>query len=241
MPPRRSHLPIVLMILSILVAGCGSNADIESTETPDISVTDILAAASTRMAETQALRFSLDIEGETFVDTAGTIQLVAARGDLARPDEVAVDFQVQLFGTGTVTIKMITIGTSSWTTDLLTGYWNTAPPEFGYNPSILYDNQQGLGPVMGRLQDPVLLGREDLNGSEVFRVSGTASQATMGPLTSNTMTGEPVGLELWIDGATSDLHRVIVSEPASSGKDEPATWTMNLSNHDEQVSIEPPV
>lgn len=240
MLPRRLHVPIVLMILSILVAGCGSTADTQSTETLDPSVTDILAAASTRMAETQSLRFSLDIEGQTFVDTAGTIQLVAARGDLARPDKVAVDFQVRLFGTGTVTIKMITIGTSSWTTDLLTGDWNTAPPEFGYNPSILYDNQQGLGPVMGRVQNPVLIGREDLDGIEVVRVSGTASEATMGPLTSNTMTGEPVGLELWIDPATSNLHRVIVSEPGSSGKDEPATWTMNLSNHDEQVSIEPP-
>lgn len=241
MVSRRSLLSIVLIIVSLLLAGCGSNAQTESTEEPDVSVNDILAAASTRMAETQSLRFTLDIEGQTFVDTAGTIQLVAARGELARPDKVAVDFQVRLFGTGTVTIKMITIGTSSWTTDLLTGNWNTAPPEFGYNPSILYDNQQGLGPVMGRIQDPVLLGHETIDGKDAFRVSGTASQATMGPLTSNTMTGEPVGLELWIESATSNLLRVIVSEPESSGKDDPATWTMNLSGHDQQVSIEPPV
>lgn len=240
MLPRRFQRLIVLIVLSNLLGGCASAGETESTEAPDASVDDILAAASGRMAETQSLRFSLDIEGETFVDNAGTIQLVAARGDLARPDKVAVDFQVQLFGTGTVTIRMITIGTSSWTTDLLTGNWNTAPPEFGYNPSILYDNQQGLGPVMGRLRNPVLLGREDLDGRDMFRISGSASEATMGPLTSNTMTGEPVGLELWIDAATSNLHRVIVTEPDRSGKDEPATWTMNLSNHDEQVSIEPP-
>lgn len=232
--------PFLFLIFVMLAVGCGSSSDNESSGEAEISVHDVLAAASARMAETQSLRFSLDVEGETFVDNAGSIQLVAARGELARPDKVAVDFQVRLFGTGTVTISMITIGTSSWTTDLLTGDWTTAPPEFGYNPSVLYDNQQGLGPVMGRLQDPVLLGREDVDGREVFRVSGTASEATMGPLTSNTVTGEPVGLDLWIDTTTWDLLRVVVTEPESSGKTDPATWTMNLSDHDEQVSIEPP-
>jgi lipoprotein LprG len=230
----------MLFVCSMFVVGCGSSSDNENAGEPNASVDDILAAASTRMAETQSLRFSLDVEGETFIDPAGSIQLVAARGELARPDKVAVDFQVRLFGTGTVTIKMITVGESSWTTDLLTGDWTIAPPEFGYNPSVLYDNQQGLGPVMGRLQNPALQGREDVGGRDVFRVSGTASEATMGPLTSNTMTGEPVGLQLWIDSQTWDLLRVVVTEPESSGKDDPATWTMNLSNHDEQVSIEPP-
>lgn len=237
---RRSLSSLMVFVVVLVLAGCGAGEETDPTPTAEITADDILAAASKRLSETQSLRFSLEIEGETYIDSAGTIRLLAARGDLARPDKVAVDFQVQLFGTGTVTIKMITIGSNSWTTDLLTGEWSTAPPEFGYNPSILYDNQEGLGPVMGSVQDPVLLGREDLNGTEVYRVSGTVSQETMGPVTSNTMTGEPVGLELWIDPANWNLHRVVVKEPESSGKDEPATWTLNLSNHDEQVSIEPP-
>lgn len=238
---RRSLLTMMVLAVTLVLSGCGSGEEADPTPEAGVTAEEILAAASTRLSETQSLRFSLDIEGETYIDNAGTIRLVAARGDLARPDKVAVDFQVQLFGTGTVTIKMITIGSESWTTDLLTGEWSTAPPEFGYNPSVLYDNQEGLGPVMGRLRDPVLHGLEDLDGTEVYRVSGTSSQETMGPITSNTMTGEPVGLELWIDAANWNLHRVVVREPESSGKDEPATWTMNLSNHDEQVSIEPPI
>lgn len=240
MLPRRFRFWTALVVLSVAFAGCGSNADTSKTPVSEASANEILVAASSKLAATQSLRFSLAIDGETFVDSAGTIQLVAARGTLARPNKVAVDFQVRLFGAGTVTIRMITIGASSWTTDLLTGDWNTAPPEFGYNPSILYDNQQGLGPVMGRLHDPILQGREDLDGHKAFRITGTASEATMGPLTSNTMTGEPVGLELWIDVTTSNLLRVIVSEPESSGKDDPAVWTMNLSDHNDQVSIEPP-
>ncbi len=186
------------------------------------------------------MRFALEVEGETYVDATRTIQLLAARGNLARPNKVAVDFQVELFGTGTVTIKMITVGPDSWTTDLLTGEWGTAPPEFGYNPAVLFDNQQGLGPVMGRLQNPVLQGREEIDGREAYKVSGTASAATMGPLTSNTMSGDPIGLDLWIDTETSDLLRVVVREPENSGKDQPAVWTMRLTDHDEQVSIDPP-
>ncbi len=237
---RRSHSLILLLICSLLVAGCGSDGETGSSENSDVSVDEILSAASARMAETQSMRFALEVEGETYVDATRTIQLLAARGNLARPNKVAVDFQVELFGTGTVTIKMITVGPDSWTTDLLTGEWGTAPPEFGYNPAVLFDNQQGLGPVMGRLQNPVLQGREEIDGREVYKVSGTASAATMGSLTSNTMSGDPIGLDLWIDTETSDLVRVVVREPENSGKDQPAVWTMRLTDHDEQVSIDPP-
>lgn len=232
---------LMVLALTVTTVGCGSSAQDQDPDTSLPAVNDVLAAASTRMADTEAMRFSLDVEGDTFIDSAGTIQLVAARGELVRPDKVAVEFRISLFGAGTVTIRMVTIGTSSWTTDLLTGAWSTAPPEFGYNPSILYDNQQGLGPVMGRLQNPVLDGREAIDGRDAYRVTGTASGETMGPLTSQTMTGEPVGLTLWIDAETLNLLRVIVSEPESSGKDDPATWTMDLSDHDQPVPIEPPI
>ncbi len=237
---RRLRSLILLLICSLLVAGCGSDTETGSSGNSDVSVDEILSAASARMAETQSMRFALEVEGETYVDATRTIQLLAARGNLARPNKVAVDFQVELFGTGTVTIKMITVGPDSWTTDLLTGEWGTAPPEFGYNPSVLFDNQQGLGPVMGRLQNPVLQGREEIDGREVYKVSGTASAATMGSLTSTTMSGDPIGLDLWIDTETSDLVRVVVREPENSGKDQPAVWTMRLTDHDEQVSIDPP-
>lgn len=209
---------------------------------PEPDVVDVLSRASQRLADIESLHFTLEIEGETYIDESGAIQLQGAEGDLARPDKVAVEFQVRLLGATTVSIRMITIGTDSWTTDLITGNWGDAPPEFGYNPSILYDNQDGLGPVMGKLENANLADIEDFEDREAYHVTGTANSEIIAPLTAGTMTGDEVEVEveLWIDVETSDLLRVKVVEPESEAKENPATWEMNLSAFNEMVTIEPP-
>ena len=225
----------------ILLTACGGGNDAAIEDAGSVQVADVLHHASERLAATQSMRFDLRIDGETFVDPLNTMQLLSANGTMARPDRVDVEFQVRPLGVGNVTIRMITIGDRSWTTDLLTGKWGKAPEEFGYNPAILYDNQNGLGPVMGKLHDTAIVGTESLGGRETFHVTGAASNDVMDPLTSGTMTGAEIGVELWIDGETWDLLRIVLKEPESAEKSEHATWTMNLSDHDEQVSIEPPV
>lgn len=211
-----------------------------SVAQPDPEPAEVLAAASQRLAEVESLHFTLDVEGETFIEESGTIQLESAEGDLARPDKVAVEFQVRLLGATTVSIRMITVGSESWTTDLITGNWGDAPPEFGYDPSILYDNQDGLGPVMGKLDGAAIEGRKEIDSRDAYHVTGTAAAAVIGPITAGTMTGDNVAVELWIDVETSDLLRVKVVEPESDAKENPATWEMTLSQFDEKVTIEPP-
>ncbi len=206
----------------------------------DPDAATVLAAASQRLAAIDSLHFTLGIEGETFIDESGAIQLESAEGDLARPDKVNVEFQVRLLGATTVSIRMITIGADSWTTDLITGNWGEAPPEFGYNPSVLYDNQNGLGPVMGKLDGAEIAGTEEIDDREAHRITGTATSDIIAPLTAGTMTGDQVDIELWIDVETSDLLRVKVVEPESEAKENPATWEMNLSAFNETVDIEPP-
>lgn len=230
-----------LLLLLPSLAACGASDEASTPEANEGSVDTILPAASMRIAATQSMRFGLEIEGDTFIDQSDTIQLVSARGQLARPDSVVVDFQVSLFGAGSVSIRMISIGPVAWTTDLLTGDWSTAPSEFGYNPTVLYDNQNGLGPVMGRIQQPELTDKEDVRGRTAYHISGVASQETIALVTSESMTGSSIKIELWIDAETSDLLRVRLAEPKDNGKADPAVWTMNLTDHGKQVAIEPPI
>lgn len=237
--PQLSRRTVVASILSAFVMG-GRGTAAHAQEEAGVDVDDILAAASQRLADVESLHFTLEVEGETFIDEDGAIQLESAEGDLARPDKVAVEFQVRLLGATTVSIRMITIGDESWTTDLITGNWGEAPPEFGYNPAVLYDNQDGLGPVMGKLDDAEITGTDEVGGRTVYRITGTATSDVIAPLTAGTMTGEEVAVELWIDVETSDLRRVIVVEPENEAKDEPATWELNLSEFNETVTIEPP-
>lgn len=220
--------------------GCGEDGA-EPTSEARVDPQQVLTSASRRLAETEALHFQLEVDGQTFVDPAGEIQLVSAEGDLARPNKVRVQFQVRLFGAGNVSIRMVTIGAESWTTDLLSGNWGPAPAEFGYDPTILFDNQGGLGPVLNRLVDPKLRGEEEIAGRSSYHIDATADESSIGPLTGETMRGSPVAVSVWIDEATSDLMRVKLVEPASSGKEQPATWVLTMTDHGEKVEIAPPV
>ncbi len=232
----RPFLRIAALSLVALLAGYGP-----ALATPESEADAILASASARLADVQSLHFTLDIEGDTYIDDRGTIRLLSAEGDLARPDKVAVEFRINVLNTADVSIRMVTIGERSWTTDLITGNWGDAPPEFGYNPSVLYDNQDGLGPVMGKLENPEITGSEEIDGRQATVVTGIVSSSVIEPLTAGTMAGDDVAITLWIDAETSDLLQVKVVEPEDSGKDDPATWTMRLSNFDEEVTIDPPV
>ncbi len=242
---RRYVVSIGIRLLAALwvglaLVGCGDDSTEPESET-NVTPQEVLATASQRLAETEALHFQLAVEGQTYVDPAGEIQLISAEGDLARPNKVRVQFQVELFGAGNVSIRMVTIGRESWTTDLLSGKWGPAPAEFGYDPTILFDNQDGLGPVMNRLIDPTLSGQDEISGRTSYRIDATANQASIGPLTGETMDGSPVGVTVWIDEATSDLLQVKLVEPASSGKEQPATWVLTMSDHGESVEIVPPI
>jgi lipoprotein LprG len=225
----------------LALVGCGPAAP-EPTPTPQPTPTptDLLEMASQRLAETPTIHFTLDVEGETFIDTAGNIRLLGAEGDLQRPDRVQSMFQAEVMGRA-ITLQLITIGEESWTTNVLTGEWGPAPIEFAYRPDILFSTQSGIGPVMGRVADVERLEDEEIEGRLTYHLRATANQEIVGPLTYGTIKGSPVTVDLWIDQETYDLVRARMAEPPAPERPNPAVWTLDLSHHGEEVTIEPPV
>lgn len=236
-------LAATLLVL-LMLAGCGGQPAADPTPTvvptPAPTVDDLLERASIRIAETPAVHYELTITGDTFLDTTETIRLLDAQGNLQRPDRVYSSFRAEVLGR-TITLQLITVGPDSWTTDILSGEWVKAPDEFAYNPSVLFDNQNGIGPVMDRVTDARRLDDAELDGRPVYRIEATVDRETIGPLTSHLLNGPIVTVNLWIDRETDDLLRAELSQPATEAGEEPITWTLDLSRHGEEVSIEPPV
>ena len=242
-PLTRGHAgaPLLALLVVIIAAGCPRGAIVAGQDGAATPVpTDLLARASQRLAETETVHFELEVDGETFIDDGENIRLLEAEGDLQRPDRVRTTFRVEV-RSPILTIELITIGDQSWTTNLITGDWEPAPPEFSYRPSILFDNQNGIGPVMGRVSEATMLEAEEVDGREAHHVSALVEKEIIEPLTAGTMTGSPVAVDLWIDKETADLLRVRLTEPPSEGRDDPATWTLDLSDHGDEVTIEPPI
>lgn len=207
-------------------------------EDPDVET--ILSDASARLDETETMSFSMELEGTTYVDEAKTIQLLGAEGVMQRPDKVDVVFTALVLRTQQISIRMITIGEEAWITDIVTGKWVPSPPEFGYNPAVLYDEVDGLGPVMSRMGDPKLEGSDEIDGHDAWHITGSVDGEITQKMTSGTMRGSHQGLELWIDEENNDMLRIRIAEPTDEDLEDPATWTLTLSDHGKDVKIERP-
>jgi hypothetical protein len=241
--PRRRRLMQLLVMASVLVvSGCSSAAPESPTATPAPTPTpaELLAQASRRLAETPAVHFVLSVDGDTFIDTGQRIRLLGAEGDLKRPDRVRTTFQAEIMGRA-ISLQLITIGEQSWTTNILNGKWEEAPLEFAYRPDVLFSTQDGIGPVMGRVQNVTRLPDEKLDGTLAYHLQASVDESVVGPLTYYTLHGSPVTVDLWIDQETSDLLQARMSEPPGSDRPKPAVWTLQLSHHGEDIDIDPPV
>lgn len=210
-----------------------------ATPSPTPTPAGLLEQASRRLADTQTVRFALDIEGDTFVDPNRTIRLLAATGELRRPDRVRTEFQAEVLGRA-ITLQLITVGEDTWLTNILTGEWGLAPVEFAYRPDVLFNNQNGIGPIMGRVERVRRLDDQEVDGRPAYHLQAEVEESVIGPLTYYTLKGSPVTVDLWIDRETGDLLRARLSEPADAVKANPAVWTLDLSRHDQPVTIEPP-
>lgn len=232
----RTCWTIWMAVLLGVVPMLASAADDTDTRT----AAEILQLASRRLAATNTVRFDLSVEGDTYIDSLRTLRLLAAKGDLVRPDRVRTEFKIEALGRATITIQLIIIGGQWWTTDLISGKWGPAPVEFEYDPSELFDTANGIGPVMDRVTDANRLDDEKIDDRQCYHIQALVEESVIGPLTAHTLHGTPVTVDLWIDRETNDLLRARLAEPAQAGVDRPAVWTLDLSDHDETITIDPP-
>lgn len=226
------------VLLSALIVASISVPAVLAEDDP--TVDEILAAAAETIQETESMSFEMVMEGTTYVDADQNIQLLGAEGVMQRPDRADVIFTAVFLGMQQISIRMITIDEDAWITDIVTGKWVPAPPEFGYNPSVLYDDDHGLGPVMGRMNDPEVVGSEEIDGKDAWHIVATVDGEVTHEMTSGTMRGSVQTLDLWIDKDTSDILQIRISEPEDEDLEDPATWTLILTDHNEEVNIEQP-
>ncbi|HEV2106788.1 MAG TPA: LppX_LprAFG lipoprotein [Thermomicrobiales bacterium] len=239
---------VLMPIVSLLLAACGGeddevNMSAAATATAGAALTaqQILALASDRLDATETVHFGLDIDGRTFIDEDDTIQILSAEGNLKRPDRVQASFAANLLARANVTIRIITVGAVTWWTDLVSGEWTLAPPEIGYDASILFDHEIGLAPVLRTFSDARRVPDEEIDGIPAFSVAGSMPRERIDAITAGTLSGDQVDVQVWIERATGNILRVVVRESEDVPEAERATWTLNISRHDEPVTIEPPI
>jgi hypothetical protein len=202
---------------------------------------EVLEAASAQWGETESAHFNLTIDGETFLDSGGNLQLNSAEGDIKRPGSVSATASVTVNPLGNREVKLIAVDGQIYMTNILSSEdeWDEAPEDLSYDPSILFSDTEGIGPILTSLQSPTLEDDEQVEGRNAHVVSGSVTEDQVSGVTAGAVSGEAIAVTVWVDAETSDILKVSLTEPEGVRED-PATWNLVFTEFNQDVTIEPP-
>src|SRR5205823_6580904 len=109
-----------------------------------LTAEQIAQRSAERTSQINSFHFTIDLTGRAkTIDPLATLALRHAEGDVARPDRAQSKIKVSLSGI-ILEVQAIGIGSKQWLTNPLSQRWETAPENWGYNPSVLFDGQKGI-------------------------------------------------------------------------------------------------
>ncbi len=227
---------LLVLFLAALTAACGGGGNANSQ---GVSTQDILARAGQRLDTVKSVHFVAAIDGAAYIDSARTVQLRSAEGDIVTPDQMQAKIKIAA-GPANVDVSLIAVGPDKYQTNLFTGRWGPAQTGFDYSPTVLFDKERGLSSVVGKLREVERLPDEKVGDQGAYHLRGKVDRATIEPMTSGAIDGDPVTAELWIAKDSSNLSKLVLTEPPTPGKAKPTTWTLTLDRYDQPVTISRP-
>ena len=223
-----------IALIAVALAGCGGSSQTSSGDTKTI-----LDNTAKRLDAVKSVHFDAQIDGEAYIDTARTVQLKAANGDIVTPDQMQTRIKIGLAGVN-IDMSHVAIGNDRDQTNPVTGQWGPAQPGFDYSPTVFFDRDKGLSTVIGKLRDVEQLPDETIDGQDAYHLKGKVDRAAIEPITSGAIEGDPVTTDLWIAKGSHDLLKLVLTEPQTQGKAKPAVWTLTLGKYDQPVTITRP-
>jgi lipoprotein LprG len=227
-------LLLALVMLSLLLTACGPTI-------PQIPPAEVITRAGEAMLQAPSFHFKIDIGGKPVILNQVTqLALRSAEGDFARPDKMGVHLKV-LLAVAAAELDMIALGNEQYLTNVLTKQWEVLPPEFGFNPAVMFDPQVGLEQLLLKvgLENAHWIGVETIDGKSVYHLQGSISGEHLQGMSGGLISKGPVDVDLWIDSDTY-LPRKAVIVDKDSDPEKPTTWTMTFSSYGKDVNITAP-
>ncbi len=199
--------------------------------------------AAARMNEMAGFRFAIAHSGPSaYLDPDKVVSLVRADGNYVAPDKAQAAVLVKL--TGFVTkIDVISVADVQWQTNPLTGKWEELPPNWGFNPAVLFDAEIGLQAILAAdVTELTLTGREKLEGGpdgELYALTGKVIGDRLFQMSGGLIGPAPSDVQLWVVPETFELARVVLTETAVADE-APSVWQVDFANYDEAADITPP-
>ncbi len=227
----------MLFCLLLFLTACGED------EPPALPAEELVGKTAVRLNQLSGFHFIIDRDGApAYLDPDNTLSFSFAEGDYVAPDKSRAS--VRVIAPGIVTeVNVISIDQIQWQTNVLTGEWEELPPNWGFNPAVLFDSEVGLPAILqNELTELELVGSEKLEDGEdvlLYKLTAVVAGDALYEMSGTLIGPESVTADLWIHPETFDLIRVVIIEPVSD-RDEPSIWQVDLGQFDNVVEIVPP-
>lgn len=226
-----------------LTACAGRPLPVTPTPTPPAPQT-VMQRSAERLQAQPGFHFLIDRQGAlAYLDLSQTLAFGQAEGDFVAPDKARA--LVRVIGPGLITdVSVITIGRIQWETNVLTGRWQELPPDWGFNPTLLFDPALGLATILQTdtfdLAPTTYVAWEATQGQAVYYVRGQLHGERVYTLSGRLIDSAMMAFELWVQPETYDLLQIRVTEPAQAGQESGSVWVVTFSDWGQRVTIEPP-
>ena len=236
----KAILAIVVVLAGVAAVAC---AAAEPTPTPTgtpepVDPKEELQRTVDRLVALQSVTFDLHhLIGSTSILPG--VLMNRAYGKAIVPGRFAVTVEGELlFPRSYLQIEMISIDDTAFMTNLINGQWEQVTPES--LPINLNNLGVVLADIVDEVQEPRLLGRDELNGVDVYRIGGEITSEVLKELVPTAGTGFPVSLEMWIEQDTGMLRQALITGQVVLTDVEDSQRELTLDDVDKPATIEPP-
>ena len=233
---------LIFLLFGLLVA----MAACREPTLPELSAAELVQLAAEQMKASDGFQFFIERDGApAFLDPGETLSFRRARGAFVAPDRALAT--VRVIGPGIITdVDVISVAEIQWQTNVVTGAWEELPPNWGFNPAVLFDDDIGIQAVLlADLSEMVLAEPENLVESEgpdalLYSVTAVASGENIYQMSGFLIGPERVTMQLWIAPETFELVRLVVREPEPGSEEGESIWQVDITKYDELIDIQPP-
>lgn len=219
-----------LVSVAVVATGCSDDPPSDGSSLPDANALLRDAAAATK--DISSAHFQLKVNG----DVSG-VPVHSAEGDLTREGAAKGTVNMDLLGQvfegefvlvdGTVHIKGPTGGFQKLPAALIANL---------YDPSAILNPDKGIANVLGNVQNAKTEGRETVDGTPTYKVTGRAAKDVVEGLVPGVESD--VDITFWL---REDNKQPVKASAALQGADgKPASVDVTLSDVDKPVTITAP-
>ncbi len=232
----RKIFPHYVLFLLLLCA-CGNS-------TPALLPADqIVDNSLERMQAVSSFHFRIERSGTpAFIDENHTLAFRKAEGDFQSPDRAHAT--VRVIGPGIVAeVEIISVAENQWETNLLSGEWQALPPNWGFNPASLFDQEIGIQSILeSDLRELQLRGFEELDelpGQLLYALEGKLEGEGLYRLSYGMIGPETLDISLYVTPDTFELYRLNIIHHRPEAEED-TLWQIDFWDFDQPLNIVPP-